>query len=167
MKKWNVFVYTLFFITIGQSCNNGRENSEAFTKLETLLPDEGLEKLGAVVVVPLENACSSCSMSALQQLSMVDEKYKGMIQLVLTAKSFKLIDHVMEEVDLTGFQLHKDGNYTFWKHQLVLNSPSFYFIDGDAVVEEGTVSVPVFNLFFPFRRVNYLWCNHITPFLNS
>lgn len=142
MKNWNrIVLYAILLLAIGQSCDNGKADSEAFTKLEALLPEEGLEKLGAVVVVPLENACSSCSMSALQQLSMVDEKYKGMVQLVLTAKSFKLIDQVIEEVDLSGFRLHKDGSYSFWKHQLVLNSPAFYLIKGNTIVEDGTVSV--------------------------
>jgi hypothetical protein len=135
MKNWLRIVLNSFLLLgIVQSCNNGKVNSEAFTKLETLLPDEGLEKLGAVVVVPLENACSSCSMSALQQLSMVDKKYKGKVGLVLTAKSFKLIDQVIEEVDLSGFRLHKDGSYSFWKHQLVLNSPAFYFLEGNTIV---------------------------------
>ncbi len=137
----NIVLFAILLIALVSSCQQKDGNSEVFSKLESLLPDRELGEVGAVIIVPLENACSSCSISALQQLSRIENRYKSRVQLVLTAKSFKLIDQVATDLDLSGFFLHRDGNYSFWKHQMVLNSPSFYLIKGNTIFEDGNVAV--------------------------
>ncbi|WP_163378648.1 hypothetical protein [Cyclobacterium sp. SYSU L10401] len=137
----NFVLYAICFFVIVSSCQKKDGDSEIFSKLESLLPDRDLGEVGAVIIVPLENACSSCSISALQQLSRIEKRHKSRVQLVLTAKSFKLIDQVATDLDLSGFFLHRDGNYSFWKHQMVMNSPSFYLIKGNTIIEDGNVAV--------------------------
>ena len=139
---FQVISYAIVLLVIGQSCQQSEGNREAFVKLESLLPEENLGELGAVIIVPLENACSPCSISTLQQISQVDQRFKSKVQVVLTAKSFKLIDQMIDDIDLSGFRVHRDGNCSFWKHQMVLNSPAYYLIKDNAIVSEGTIAVP-------------------------
>ena len=143
MKKWfQVISYAIALLVIFQSCQQSEGNHENYVKLESLLPEENLGELGAVIVVPLENACSPCSISTLQQISQIDQKFKSKVQVVLTAKSFKLIDQMIDDIDLSGFRVHRDGDYLFWKHQMVLNSPAYYLIKDNSIDSEGTIAVP-------------------------
>jgi hypothetical protein len=131
-------IFFFFFLLIG--CKSPVDLEEDKFKIESLLPDGKWGNKKFIVVVPLENACSSCSLITLQQLVLLPDEYKSSIGVVLTAKSYKLINNMIIDLDLSGFEVFQDGEYKFWKKQLVQRNPKYYYFENQKIVEDGQIT---------------------------
>lgn len=142
--KWSLIILLPCVLL---ACSGHSAYKEDKEKLGKLIQGSDLDEFKAVIVVPLENACSPCSELTLQEVNKIDEQYKSLIKLILTGNSYRIIDQTLEGADLEGFLIQKDGDYLFWKHGLVDNSPSYYFIDDGNIIEKGSVIAPEVMVF--------------------
>lgn len=147
MKLIIVIVSISVFICTLTACEDSSVYTKDQGKLIELLQKSDLDNYSVMIVIPLENACSPCSMMTLHEIDKLEEQFKTSVKLVLTGKSFRIIDQTLESLDLTGFSIHKDGGYLFWKNRMVGNSPEYFFIKKGEIIERGTIVAPEVMVF--------------------
>ena len=131
----------LLLMLIGTfACTSENAHKEEFGKLVDLLADQMSDEIEAVVIIPLENACSSCSQMTIVKLPRMEEIEKSSIHLIFTARSGKLIDETLADAGLEDFHIQKDPKYEAWKMGMVDNNPSYYLLKGGKLIEKGGIT---------------------------
>lgn len=70
----------------------------------------------------------------LNELVGMEEKFRKDVLLVFTARSEKLIQETLSDLNLNSFQIEKDLKYESWKMGLVDNNPRFYLIKSNSLM---------------------------------
>lgn len=132
----------LVMILIGLiACEKDKTKQEELSKLFDLMGEKKSDFTKAVVIIPLENACSSCSQMTIIKLPRIEENYKSSIHLIFTARSRKLIEETLINADLEGFRIQKDPNYEAWKMGMVDNNPYYYFLKDGKLIASGGITI--------------------------
>lgn len=134
----SLFLLLMLIGTI--SCTSENAHKEEFGKLVDLLADQMSDEIEAVVIIPLENACSSCSQMTIVKLPRMEGIEKSSIHLIFTARSGKLIEETLTDADLEDFQIQKDPSYEAWKMGMVDNNPSYYLLKKGELIEKGGIT---------------------------